>query len=65
MDTIVTKSHKVRQEIAPSRTQPSSVRKGENMNSITEKKNSIFNVFPEWLSKVENNATEKWFFVTF
>lgn len=35
------------------------------MNSITEKKNSIFNVFPEWLSKVENNATEKWFFVTF
>lgn len=26
------------QEIAPSRTQPSSVRKGENINSITEKK---------------------------
>lgn len=35
------------------------------MSSITAKKVSIFNVFPEWLSKVENNATEKWFFVTF
>lgn len=21
--------------------------------------------FPEWLSKVKNNATAKWFFVTF
>lgn len=35
------------------------------MNSITAKRVSTFNIFPEWLSKVENNATEKWFFVTF
>lgn len=69
MDITVTKSHKSQasctQEIAPSRTKPFSVKTGENMNSITAKRVSTFNIFPEWLSKVENNATEKCFFVTF